>query len=954
MKRLLAVCAILFAVFFGVSAHAHLIGVDFNYRSSYPTPTNWTSVSTWGTTDSLGTETGGSTEVNLAVTNIASKEPPNRGFYYAAVNAVTIPQHAPSLANIGGNIYGFAMPGSLAKLELKFTGLDGGKSYKIWVFGLRTGGEGVYQDVSIEGLATISFPQQAISGNLVVNNSLGNENFDLSSYAKDITPSALGEIIITITSNPLSSDKLYSLAGVAIDVPTPTVTTQAVTGVGTTTAIGNGNITNLGDPNPTQHGVCWNTTGTPTTADSKTEEGAASETGAFTSNMTGLSNGTTYYVRAYATNAVGTEYGEEVNFTATERAPTVTTQAVTGIGINAATGNGNITDLGDPNPTQHGVCWNTTGNPTVADSHKDNGAASTTGVYTADITGLTEGTTYYVKAYATNTEGTVYGAQVAFKTNVTLTMARTPEAGGTTTPVAGSTTSVAAGVAQNITASPATGYHFINWTAAPSGNATFENASNAATSVTLTGSATVTANFAINTYTLTAATNPVVGGTVTKNPDQGTYDHGSNVQVTATANANYVFTGWSGNLSGAANPTSITMDGNKNVTANFALTYTVTYNGNGNTGGSAPTDGNAYQAGADVTVLGNTGALVKTGYMFKDWNTAADGNGTSYAPGANFFMPGANVMLYAQWTANEYTVTFDANGGTDPVPANKSVTYNEAYGQLAETTRDAYSFAGWFTAATGGTQITSETVVNSAENHTLYAQWTHIPYYMAKNAGNWSNTGIWFTNTTGGTNPADYATPATEMPNANNSLGIIVNALVAVDTAVTIDQTTVNGEKTLTVNNEVTLTLANGTGTDLTVFGVFTNNGTVICNAGTTVDFAGVDQILPAITYQHLTTSGAGTKTLGGDIILRGNLTIGAGTILDGSENNYGISIDGNWTNNGTFTAREGEVRFEGSAVQSITGTPSFHNLTIANTVSVDASGCTALTVRMHRPDGCS
>jgi len=108
------------------------------------------------------------------------------------------------------------------------------------------------------------------------------------------------------------------------DPTPPTVTTQAVTGIGTTTATGNGNITDLGATNPTQHGVCWNTTGTPTTADSKTEEGAASATGAFTSNMTGLSPNTTYYVRAYATNTAGTAYGGQVSFNSLGTLPTGT------------------------------------------------------------------------------------------------------------------------------------------------------------------------------------------------------------------------------------------------------------------------------------------------------------------------------------------------------------------------------------------------------------------------------------------------------------------------------------------------------------------------------------------------------------------------------------------------------------------------------------------------------
>lgn len=105
----------------------------------------------------------------------------------------------------------------------------------------------------------------------------------------------------------------------------PTVTTQAVTGIGTTTATGNGTITALGVPDPTAYGVVWNTTGTPTTADSVTNEGAASATGTFASSMSGLVPNTTYYVRAYATNAAGTSYGNEVSFNTTANGGVVET-----------------------------------------------------------------------------------------------------------------------------------------------------------------------------------------------------------------------------------------------------------------------------------------------------------------------------------------------------------------------------------------------------------------------------------------------------------------------------------------------------------------------------------------------------------------------------------------------------------------------------------------------------
>jgi hypothetical protein len=227
----------------------------------------------------------------------------------------------------------------------------------------------------------------------------------------------------------------------------PTVTTQAVSGIGTTSATGSGNITSLGVPNPNAHGLVWNTTGSPTLADSSSSEGPASATGAFTSNMTGLSPNTTYYVRAFATNAQGTAYGGEVNFTTAPQAPTVTTQAVTGIGTTTATGSGTIISLGVPNPTAHGVCWNTGGNPTLADNSSDEGAASATGAFTSNMTGLSSYTTYYVRAYATNTGGTAYGNQVSFTTNAQLPTVTTQAVSGigtTTATGSGTITSLGA------------------------------------------------------------------------------------------------------------------------------------------------------------------------------------------------------------------------------------------------------------------------------------------------------------------------------------------------------------------------------------------------------------------------------------------------------------------------------------------------------------------------------
>ena len=203
----------------------------------------------------------------------------------------------------------------------------------------------------------------------------------------------------------------------------PTVTTQAVSNINTTTATGNGNITSLGVPNPTSYGVCWSSSNaTPSITDSKVDNGAVSATGAFTAAITGLTSGTLYYVRAYATNSAGTSYGGVVTFTS-YIVPTVSTQAVSNLSSTTATGNGNITSLGVPNPTAYGVCWSSSNaTPTISDSKVDKGAASVTGGFTASITGLSPGTLYYVRAYATNSAGTSYGGVVTFTSYIVPTV----------------------------------------------------------------------------------------------------------------------------------------------------------------------------------------------------------------------------------------------------------------------------------------------------------------------------------------------------------------------------------------------------------------------------------------------------------------------------------------------------------------------------------------------------
>lgn len=311
----------------------------------------------------------------------------------------------------------------------------------------------------------------------------------------------------------------------------PSLETSGITGITTTSAVAGGTITDEGSGTIIKCGVCWNIISSPTIENSKSIDSPV--TGSFTSNMTGLSPSTKYYVRAYATNEAGTGYGEESTFTTFGQAPAATSSPVSEVtssgaklngiananylstqiafeyGLTTAYGNtitgipgtldgssdtpvtGTLTGLipasvyhfrikatnslgttysddqsfntlsaipvvttteisnktgvsvssggtvsyqGNSPVLQRGICWSINTTPTIEDSKTSDGTG--TGTFTSLANGLTPATSYHLRAYATNSEGTGYGNDIIFVTNaIPATLTTSPASGVSSTSV---------------------------------------------------------------------------------------------------------------------------------------------------------------------------------------------------------------------------------------------------------------------------------------------------------------------------------------------------------------------------------------------------------------------------------------------------------------------------------------------------------------------------------------
>jgi hypothetical protein len=201
------------------------------------------------------------------------------------------------------------------------------------------------------------------------------------------------------------STSAATLAGVTID---------EVNGVTVNAATATGTVSHQGGVTVNERGFCWSTSPDPTLQNNQGFVTAGSGLGGFVGNLSGLTGNTTYYVRAYATNSVGTGYGSQLQFTTGAVPPSVITAAISSITAVTANSGGNVISTGGAQVLQRGVCWSTSPNPDTSDSFSTDGESA--GSYTSGITQLQASTTYHVRAYAINSAGVGYGNELQFTT----------------------------------------------------------------------------------------------------------------------------------------------------------------------------------------------------------------------------------------------------------------------------------------------------------------------------------------------------------------------------------------------------------------------------------------------------------------------------------------------------------------------------------------------------------
>jgi uncharacterized repeat protein (TIGR02543 family) len=547
-------------------------------------------------------------------------------------------------------------------------------------------------------------------------------------------------------------------------------------------------------------------------------------------------------------------------------------------------------------------------------------------VFAGWYTDNTTYTTQFTAATAVTADITIYA-----KWTPTYTLTYTANANGSITGTTPQTvTSGASGSA--VTATPATGYHFVSWSDA--------STANPRTDSSVAANVTVSATFAINTYTLTYTAN--ANGAITGTTPQTVNYNASGTAVTATPATGYHFVSWSdGVLTASRTDSSVAID--VTVSATFAInSYSVYYIGNTSDGGTAPTATNG-NYGATVT-LSNEGTLTKTGYNFNGWNTAANGSGTPYAAGGSFTIGLADVTLYAIWVSAALTP--------------QTITFNTLSNKVYSTT--TFNLTATASSGLAVSYSSSDTNVATVSGSTVTLVGVGTTTITASQGGNTTYDIATAVGQTLTVTPKELTIPDAASANkeydrtntaalTGNLSGVINSDDVTLSLAATFDTATVGTGKSVTSTSSLggtkagnyTLTQPTGLTADITAKAL-----TVTGTAVTTKSYTGTNtatltgaSLVGVLAPDDVNITGGGTFA---DVNVNSGIAITASLSLGGAEaTNYTLTQPTGLT--GTITTAQLTIDgisgvnriYDATTDATITGTPAYVGLQNGETFTV-------------------
>lgn len=525
----------------------------------------------------------------------------------------------------------------------------------------------------------------------------------------------------------------------------------------------------------------------------------------------------------------------------------------------------------------------------------------------------------------------------------TLTLSVNPASSGTTTGAG----TYASGTEVTVTATPATGYQFVNWT---------ENSVQASTTAsytfTITADRTLVANFSLLQYNISASASPSEGGTVT---GAGEYSHGTTVTLTATPNDGYVFINWTDDVGVVSTETTLSFEAisDKNLTANFARRYTVILESNP-AGGGTTTGAGLYDAGASATVT----ATPASGYTFKEWK---EGSTTISTSNPYTFLVNSDISLKAGFESVEYQINATPSplsGGT--VAGAGTYTHGTSV-TLTATPASGYSFVNW---TEGGTQVSgsSSYTFTAESNRNLVANFSLVSYTISTSALPAGG------GTTSGGGSYNYGESATVTATPLTGYRFVDWTAGGTSVSTSANYTfTVTANRTL-VANFTTLTYTISTTTSPAGVGSATGSGTYNYGASATVIAA------PATGYHFVNWTEGGTAvstassytfTVNSNRSLVANYSINTYTVTTSSSPSAGGTASGagiynhgtqatviatpsagylfvNWTESGSAVSTNVSYSFTVTANRTLVANYSPITYTITTASSPSAGGTTS------------